>query len=86
MGRSSSSVGAVRMRGADESVGSADPKGSLKSSLTTESGSCESEDSSRETYSSLEQVTKGARWMPWRREAMKDVASCEKLRGAASRL
>ena len=25
-------------------------------------------------------------WMPWRREAMKDVARCEKPRGAASRL
>ena len=24
--------------------------------------------------------------MPWRREAMKDVASCEKLRGAANKL
>ncbi len=25
-------------------------------------------------------------WMPWRREAMKDVARCDKPRGAASRL
>ncbi len=25
-------------------------------------------------------------WMPWRTEAMKDVARCEKPRGAASRL
>ncbi len=32
------------------------------------------------------QVTKGVRWMPWRREAMKDVVSCDKLRGAANRL
>src|SRR3954447_10236360 len=31
------------------------------------------------------QATKGTRWMPWRQEAMKDVVSCEKLRGAASR-
>ena len=31
------------------------------------------------------QATKGERWMPWRREAMKDVASCDKPRGAASR-
>ena len=31
------------------------------------------------------QATKGTRWMPWRREAMKDVVSCEKLREAASR-
>ena len=32
------------------------------------------------------QATKGARWMPWRREAMKDVAGCEKPRRVASRL
>src|SRR5690348_12971806 len=25
---------------------------------------------------------KGTRWMSWRREAMKDVVTCEKLRGA----
>ena len=25
-------------------------------------------------------------WMPWRKQAMKDVVSCEKLRGAANRL
>ena len=31
------------------------------------------------------QATKGVRWMPWRKQAMKDVASCEKLRGAAKR-
>ena len=30
-----------------------------------------------------DQVSKGRRWMPWRQEAMKDVASCDKLRGAA---
>ena len=29
------------------------------------------------------QATKGIRWMPWCQEAMKDVVSCEKLRGAA---
>ena len=29
------------------------------------------------------QATKGSRWMPWCQEAMKDVASCDKLRGAA---
>ena len=29
------------------------------------------------------QATKGARWMPWRETAMKDVASCDKPRGAA---
>ena len=27
---------------------------------------------------------KGIWWMPWRQEAMKDVARCEKLRGGAS--
>ena len=26
------------------------------------------------------QATKGIRWMPWRVKAMKDVASCDKLR------
>ena len=31
------------------------------------------------------QATKGERRMPWRREATKDVASCEKPWGAASR-
>jgi len=30
------------------------------------------------------QASKGRRWMPWRQEAMKDVGSCEKLRGAAN--
>ena len=29
------------------------------------------------------QATKGARWMPWRETAMKDVASCDKPREAA---
>ena len=29
---------------------------------------------------------KGIRWMPWRQEAMKDVARCDKPWGAASRL
>jgi hypothetical protein len=29
------------------------------------------------------QAIKGKRWMPWRQEAMKDVASCDKPRGAA---
>ena len=27
---------------------------------------------------------KSVRWMPWRQEAMKDVARCEKPRGDAS--
>ncbi len=29
------------------------------------------------------QAIKGKRWMPWRQEAMKDVVSCDKLRGVA---
>ena len=29
---------------------------------------------------------KGIRWMPWHQEATKDVARCEKLWGAASKL
>jgi hypothetical protein len=32
------------------------------------------------------QATKGAWWMPWQKQAKKDVASCDKPRGAASRL
>ena len=28
---------------------------------------------------------KGMEWMPWHQEAMKDVARCDKPRGAASR-
>ncbi len=32
------------------------------------------------------QATKGVRWMPWQREAMKDAVSCDKLRGAANGL
>jgi len=32
------------------------------------------------------QATKGAWWMPWQKQARKDVASCDKPRGAASRL
>ena len=28
------------------------------------------------------QVTKRARWMPWQSEAMKDVVTCDKVRGA----
>ena len=31
------------------------------------------------------QVTKSIRWMPRRKKAMKDVASCDKLRLAASK-
>ena len=31
------------------------------------------------------QASKGIRWMPWHQEAMKDVVSCEKPRGAANK-
>ena len=31
-------------------------------------------------------LKKGIWWMPWHREAMKDVARCEKPRGAVSKL
>ena len=38
-------------------------------------------------YESVEiKREKGVWWMPWRREAKKDVAGCEKFRGVASRL
>ena len=32
------------------------------------------------------QAIKGARGMPWHQEPMKDVTSCDKLRGAANEL
>ena len=32
------------------------------------------------------QANMGARGMPWHQEPMKDVISCEKLRGAANKL
>ncbi len=32
------------------------------------------------------QANKRTRWMPWRSEAMKDVAACEKCRGAGNKL
>jgi hypothetical protein len=32
------------------------------------------------------QANKGTRWMPWCPEAMKDVVSCDKLRGGANNL
>ena len=30
----------------------------------------------------ISQEEKGTRWMPWHKEAKKDVLICEKLRGA----
>ena len=32
------------------------------------------------------QANKGARGMPWHQEPMKDVISCDQLRGAANKL
>jgi len=32
------------------------------------------------------QATKGVRWMPWHKKAMKDVISCDKPRGDANNL
>ena len=46
---------------------------------------CES-DPLTATQFSDDQVTKGAGWMPWHWTPKKDVVSCEKPRGAASRL
>ena len=37
------------------------------------------------TQISDDQVTKGAGWMPWHWTPKKDVVSCDKPRGAASR-
>ena len=34
----------------------------------------------------IDQANKSARGMPWHQEPMKDVISCEKLRGAANKL
>jgi hypothetical protein len=31
------------------------------------------------------QATKRIRWMPWQREAKKDVGACDKLRGGGNR-
>ena len=36
-----------------------------------------------ENFKFYGQATKSKWWMPWRRKAMKDVASCDKPRGAA---
>jgi len=37
-------------------------------------------------FTLLGQATKSVEWMPWHREPMKDVISCEKLRGVANKL
>ena len=37
-----------------------------------------------EVYADEGQANKSARGMPWHQEPMKDVTSCEKLRGAAN--
>ena len=36
-------------------------------------------------FSLCDQVTKGARWMPWHQEPMKDVEACDKPREAGNR-
>ena len=38
----------------------------------------------RETISDTGKANKSARGMPWHQEPMKDVTSCDKLRGAAN--
>ncbi len=66
------------------SVESKDPKRpEMACSLTTESDQGDMIRS--EISTQFGQATKGVRWMPWRREAKKDVASCDKPRGAANR-
>ena len=40
----------------------------------------------RKSHPPKRQVRKGTRWMPRHRQAMKDVATCDKPRGAGSRL
>ena len=35
-----------------------------------------------DTFGLYGQVIKRARWMPWQSEAMKDVVTCDKVRGA----
>ena len=40
----------------------------------------------RRRSSGVLEYEKGIGWMPWRQEAMKDVARCENLGGAASEL
>gem|GEM_PF-2173918 len=47
---------------------------------------CMSQDVWMVSVHGVSERDKGIRWMPWYQEAMKDVARCEKLRGAASRL
>ena len=37
-------------------------------------------------FTDIKSVSKGGRWMPRLREAMKDVISCEKLRVGANNL
>ena len=38
----------------------------------------------RKLIPTIDQARKSARGMPWRQEPMKDVTSCDKLRGAAN--
>ena len=43
------------------------------------------EDFWSDSFGLYDQVNKRARWMPWQSEAMKDVVTCEKVRGAGKR-
>jgi len=37
-------------------------------------------------WRNIGQATKGSRWIPWHTEAMKDVVTCDKSRGAGNTL
>jgi hypothetical protein len=57
--------------------------GSTTHTLNRESGAWSSRNPAREDKR-RGQATKGTWWMPWRQEAMKDAATCEKPRGTGS--
>ena len=54
--------------------------------LSTGSDSLAAEANDMEFLLTKGQAKKSARGMPWHQEPMKDVISCEKLRGAANKL
>ena len=41
---------------------------------------------SNAVWRNIGQATKGSRWIPWHTEAMKDVVTCDKSRGAGNTL
>ena len=53
--------------------------------LSTGSDSLAAEANDMEFLLTRGQAKKSARGMPWHQEPMKDVISCEKLRGAANK-